>query len=134
MSVLATIGQVSSYIALAFGILFFTFATKYYFAILLALFGGRNNSRKIAGNRRGKASRQGNPDGGVEAPGQDELRGLFKDLPVHYITRTVIFGAYDNIIDRWPALGKSLRTVLQALERTPLRIFGLSHYWVVEKE
>jgi len=80
VSVLATIGQVSSYIALAFGFLFFTFATKYYFAILLALFGGSNNSRKIAGNRRVKASRQGNPDGGVEAPGQDELRGLFRNL------------------------------------------------------
>jgi cellulose synthase/poly-beta-1,6-N-acetylglucosamine synthase-like glycosyltransferase len=79
VSVLTTIGQVSSYIALAFGILFFTFATKYYFAILLALFGGRNNLRRIAGSRS-KAARQGNPDGGAEDPGQDELRGLFRDL------------------------------------------------------
>ena len=26
-----------------------------------------------------------------------------------------------------------VRGILQALERTPLRIFGLSHFWVVEK-
>jgi len=63
-----------------------------------------------------------------------DLRILFKDLPVRFVTRTVIFGAYDNIIARWPTLGKGLRTVLQALERSPLRIFGLSHFWVVQKK
>jgi hypothetical protein len=26
-----------------------------------------------------------------------------------------------------------LRGILQLLERTPLKIFGLSHFWVVEK-
>ncbi len=49
------------------------------------------------------------------------------------VQRTVVFGAYDNIIARWPSLGKILRAVLQVLERTPLRVFGLSHFWVVEK-
>ena len=62
-----------------------------------------------------------------------DLARLFEGLPVRFITRTVIFGAYDNLIARWPILGKALRAVLQALERTPLRIFGLSHFWVVEK-
>ena len=47
--------------------------------------------------------------------------------------RTVIFGAYDNIIARWPRLGKLLRSILQWMERTPLRVFGLSHFWVIEK-
>jgi hypothetical protein len=45
----------------------------------------------------------------------------------------MIFGAYDNLIARFGPLGKLLRVLLQALERTPLKIFGLSHFWVVEK-
>ena len=49
------------------------------------------------------------------------------------VQQTVIFGAYDNIIARRPALGRVLRAVLQALEKTPLRGFGLSHFWVMEK-
>jgi hypothetical protein len=52
---------------------------------------------------------------------------------VRLVQRTVIFGAYDNVIARWPAIGRVLRALLQGLERTPLRILGLSHFWVVEK-
>ncbi len=62
-----------------------------------------------------------------------DLERLFAGLPVRIVQRTIIFGAYDNIIARRPALGRILRTVLQALEQTPLRIFGLSHFWVIEK-
>lgn len=62
-----------------------------------------------------------------------DLRALFAGLPVKVVRRTVIFGAYDNIIARRPALGKALRAVLQTLEKTPLRGLGLSHFWVVEK-
>jgi SAM-dependent methyltransferase len=62
-----------------------------------------------------------------------DLQKLFKDLPVKCLERTIIFGAYDNIIARFGSLGKILRGILQLLERTPLRIFGLSHFWVVEK-
>ncbi len=62
-----------------------------------------------------------------------DLGELFAGLPVRYVERTVIFGAYDNIIARRPGLGRMLRSILQWLERTPLCIFGLSHFWVVEK-
>lgn len=62
-----------------------------------------------------------------------DLQALFDGLPVKLIERTIIFGAYDNIIARFGAFGKVLRGILQMLERTPLRIFGLSHFWVVEK-
>jgi SAM-dependent methyltransferase len=62
-----------------------------------------------------------------------DLERLFEDLPVKYIHRTVIFGAYDNIIARYPAAGKALRRLLYWLEHTPLRRLGLSHFWVVEK-
>jgi SAM-dependent methyltransferase len=63
----------------------------------------------------------------------NDLHHLFKGLPVKFIERTIIFGAYDNIIARFGPLGKILRGVLQFMERTPLQIFGLSHFWVVEK-
>jgi hypothetical protein len=49
------------------------------------------------------------------------------------VEQRVIFGAYDNLIARWPRPGAWLRAALQALERTPLRVFGLSHLWVLEK-
>ncbi|HTX79335.1 MAG TPA: class I SAM-dependent methyltransferase [Longilinea sp.] len=62
-----------------------------------------------------------------------DLEKLFDELPVRIVERTIIFGAYDNIIVRFPGLGKILRAVLQFMERTPLRFFGLSHFWVVEK-
>ncbi len=62
-----------------------------------------------------------------------DLQKLFDGLPVKFIERTVIFGAYDNIIARFGVFGKFLRAVLQFLEKTPLKLFGLSHFWVVEK-
>ncbi len=62
-----------------------------------------------------------------------DLERLFRGLPVKIIYTTRIFGAYDNIIARWPSAGKLLRTLLQALEATPLRVFGLSHFWVIER-
>jgi SAM-dependent methyltransferase len=62
-----------------------------------------------------------------------DLQKLFDGLPVKFIERTIIFGAYDNIIARFGAFGKFLRAGLQFLEATPLKVFGLSHFWVVEK-
>ncbi len=62
-----------------------------------------------------------------------DLERLFEGLPVRFVHRTVVFGAYDNIIARFPRAGRLLRGFLQTLERTPLRWFGLSHFWVVER-
>jgi len=62
-----------------------------------------------------------------------DLEKLFEGLPVRIVQRTIIFGAYDNIIARFPRLGRALRRFLHFLERTPLKVFGLSHFWVVEK-
>lgn len=62
-----------------------------------------------------------------------DLLKLFDGLPVKFIEQTVIFGAYDNIIARFGMLGKFLRGLLQFLEKTPLKILGISHFWVVEK-
>lgn len=55
MAMVVIVGQIFSYIALAFGIFFFIFASKYYVAILLALFGGmRGNGNGKNGNRNGR--------------------------------------------------------------------------------
>jgi len=62
-----------------------------------------------------------------------DMRKLFAGLPVKIVEQTIVFGAYDNIIARFGPLGKILRGVLQFLEKTSLKIFGLSHFWVVEK-
>lgn len=70
----------------------------------------------------------------VQVYSRRDLERLFAGLPVTVVSRDIIFGAYDNIIARAPRLGKMLRGVLRALERTPLRGLGLSHVWVVEKK
>ena len=62
-----------------------------------------------------------------------DMQKLFEGLPVKLIERTIIFGAYDNVITRFGSFGKILRGILQLLEKTPLKVFGLSHFWVVEK-
>ena len=61
------------------------------------------------------------------------LRCLFDGLPVRVVHHTCIFPGYDNVVARAPVLGKALRAVTYALERTPLRAFGLSHLLVMER-
>lgn len=69
----------------------------------------------------------------VRVYSKHDLQKLFDGLPVKFIERTIIFGAYDNIIARTGIFGKILRAVLQFLEKTPLKVLGISHFWVVEK-
>ena len=69
----------------------------------------------------------------VNVYGGQQLKALFAGLPCKVVEHRVIFGAYDNLIARFGAAGKLLRTALQALENTPLSGLGLSHYLVVEK-
>lgn len=68
----------------------------------------------------------------VRVYSKHDMQKLFDGLPVKFIEQTIIFGAYDNIIARFGPLGKVVRGILQMLERTPLKRFGLSHFWVVE--
>lgn len=69
----------------------------------------------------------------VRVYSRPDLEKLFEGLPVKFVERTIVFGAYDNIIARFGVSGKILRGTLQLLEKTPLRELGLSHLWVVEK-
>ncbi len=70
----------------------------------------------------------------VEVYTRRDLEKLFAGLPVRFVYRTIVFGAYDNLIARFGVFGKVLRATLQFLERTPFKVLGLSHFWVVEKE
>lgn len=61
------------------------------------------------------------------------LRRLLADLPVRVAAHTQVYPGFDNIAARWPRVGRWLRRLLYALERTPLRALGLSHLLIVER-
>jgi SAM-dependent methyltransferase len=61
------------------------------------------------------------------------LQRLFADQPVRPICHGRIFAGFDNVVARWPRLGRWVRRVTYALEGTPLAVFGLSHFLVVER-
>jgi SAM-dependent methyltransferase len=63
-----------------------------------------------------------------------DIRRLFEGLDVEILVHTQIYPGYDKIAARRPRLGVFLRRVTYALESTPLRAFGLSHFVVAEKE
>jgi SAM-dependent methyltransferase len=69
----------------------------------------------------------------VRAYTMGDLRQLFIGLPVRVLHHAQIFPGYDNIVQRSPLLGRCLRWISYALERTPLARFGLSHLLVVER-
>ena len=69
----------------------------------------------------------------VRVYSRQDLEVIFRGLPVRVLQRTIIFGAYDNLIARYGSAGRLLRWCLQTAERTPLRSLGLSHFWVAEK-
>lgn len=70
----------------------------------------------------------------VRAYTSGDIRRLFAGLPVRFIVHTQIYPGYDNVVARRPALGRVLRKLTYTLEKTALRVFGLSHFVVIEKE
>jgi len=60
------------------------------------------------------------------------LRRLFADLPTRVLVHTQIYPGYDNIVARLPRLGHLVQRVTYALEKTPFRCFGLSHFLVLD--
>jgi hypothetical protein len=55
-------------------------------------------------------------------------------LPVKVVAHTQVYPGFDKVAARCPWLGRWLRRVLYAVERTPLRVFGLSHLLVIERD
>ena len=69
----------------------------------------------------------------VRAYTRRELRRLLAGLRVKVLVHTQIFPGYDKIAAHWPLLAQGLRRVTYSLERSPIRVFGLSHFLVAEK-
>ena len=63
-----------------------------------------------------------------------DLKKLLDGLPLKIRRITTVFGAYDNIIEKLPILGKMLRAVLYLIEKTPFNRLGLSHFWVLRRQ
>ncbi len=69
----------------------------------------------------------------VRAYTSGDIRRLLAGLGIRIIVHTQIYPGYDNVVARRPWLGRWLRRVTYALEGTPLRYFGLSHFVVAER-
>ena len=69
----------------------------------------------------------------VRAYTRGDICCLFDDLPGYIVVHTCIYPGYDKIAARNPRLARALRSATYALEQTPLRFLGLSHFVVFEK-
>jgi hypothetical protein len=69
----------------------------------------------------------------VRAYTRRDLHRLLDGLPVRIVDHTQIFPGYDKIVGRHRALGTWFRRATYFMERTPLRVLGLSHLLVVER-
>jgi len=61
------------------------------------------------------------------------IRRTYRNLPARVNVESYVYPGFDNIIARRKWLGRLLRGALYRAERTPLRMFGLSHFVVLEK-
>ena len=61
------------------------------------------------------------------------IRRTYRGLDAHVNVETYVYPGFDNIIARRKWLGRALRSALYRAERTPLKVFGLSHFVVLEK-
>jgi SAM-dependent methyltransferase len=70
----------------------------------------------------------------VRAYRKGDLKRLTRALDARWQAHTVVYPGFDNIAERSKLLAKALRSLLYALENTPLRAFGLSHLLVLQKK
>lgn len=62
-----------------------------------------------------------------------KLRRIYRKAGLRARLHTYVYPGFDHVMTRRKVVGKALRLALYPLERTPLRIFGLSHFVVLEK-
>lgn len=70
----------------------------------------------------------------VRAYRSDDIRQLFDGLDGEFEAHTQVYPGYDKIAARRKELAGVFRNVTYALENTPLRNFGLSHFLVWRKK
>jgi len=61
------------------------------------------------------------------------LCNLFAGLPVRVVHHAVVAPGLDNMIARHPRRGRAIRSMLDIAEHSPLQVFGLSHFLVLER-
>ena len=61
------------------------------------------------------------------------IQGTYRGLGAKPLVETYVFPGFDQIVARRKWLGRLLRGVMYPIERTPLRMFGLSHFIVLQK-
>ncbi len=61
------------------------------------------------------------------------LRDLFGGASVRVVLHKQVYPGFDNFVARYGSAGRALRSVIQAMELSPLQAFGLSHFLVIEK-
>lgn len=69
----------------------------------------------------------------VRAYRTGDLRRLWRGLPARWVHHNYVYPGFDNVAARHPVLGGWLRRVCYLAEATPLRVFGLSHFLVVQR-
>ena len=62
-----------------------------------------------------------------------DIKLLLKGLPFKPIEKTIIYPGFDGIRARHDRLGWLLQNLLHRSEQTPLRMFGLSHFIILER-
>lgn len=62
-----------------------------------------------------------------------DLRRLLAPWPGEVQVFTQVYPGYDNVAARLPFLAAIIRRITYFMENTPLRIFGLSHFIVMQK-
>lgn len=62
------------------------------------------------------------------------LHDLFVGTPMKVVSHTQVYPGFDNVVAHYGAAGKALRGVVQALESSPLRGFGLSHFLIMQRQ
>ena len=61
------------------------------------------------------------------------IRRTYRNLDARVNVATYVYPGFDNIIARRKWFRRALRTALYRAERTPLKVFGSSHFVVLEK-
>ena len=61
------------------------------------------------------------------------IRTTYRGIDAEVVAETYVYPGFDNIIARRKRLGSVLRSILYRAERTPLKMFGLSHFVVLRK-
>ncbi len=63
-----------------------------------------------------------------------DLRCLWQQLPLREVVHSYVYPGFDSVVARHGWKGRLLRSLCYRAERTPLKVFGLSHFFVLRKE